>query len=273
MLPGDGCDLVDAAHFGDDGSCGFEVIVFHDRYICDNRDYRSSEICDLRDRKSCDTREYAPMSDHQSELRTWFREKTAPHGIKSRLAEATGFSTTQISRMRNVETDDPKKRQEIPLKMIELAAQFFNELPPGFEGMSQWLDDPDRPAAHEVPLVGYVGAGATAHFYAAGDGNLGKAPAPDGATASTVAVEVRGDSLGALFEHWLVYYDEVRSPVTSDMIGRLCVVGLPDDRVLVKKIQRSKAEGLYHLLSNTEEPIFDQEVLWAARVKSMMPRG
>lgn len=125
-------------------------------------------------------------------------------------------------------------------------------------------------AIEEVPLVGYVGAGAAAHYYEAAD--LGTAPAPDGATPDTVAVEIRGESLGALFEHWLVYYDEVRSPVTSDMIGRLCVVGLIDERVLVKKLQRSKTPGLYHLLSNTEAPILDAEVIWAARVRSMMPR-
>lgn len=121
-----------------------------------------------------------------------------------------------------------------------------------------------------VKLVGYVGAGAAAHFYDPAD--LGTVPAPDGATEDTVAMEIRGDSLGALFEHWLVYYDEVRSPITTDMIGRLCVVGLPDDRVLVKKIQRSRTQGLFHLLSNTEGPILDQEVLWGARVRSMVPR-
>lgn len=125
----------------------------------------------------------------------------------------------------------------------------------------------------EVPLVGYVGAGAVAHYYATADDGLGTAPAPEGATETTVAVEVRGESLGALFEHWLVYYDDVRSPITHDMIGRLCVVGLPDDRILVKKIKRSKTAGLFHLLSNIEEPMFDQELLWGARVKSMMPRG
>jgi len=122
----------------------------------------------------------------------------------------------------------------------------------------------------EVPLIGYVGAGATAHYYDHAD--LGTVPAPDNATPDTVAVEIRGESLGALFEHWLVYYDEVRSPVTHDMIGRLCVVGLVDERVLVKKIQRSKTAGLFHLLSNTEAPILDAEVVWAARVRSMMPR-
>lgn len=123
-----------------------------------------------------------------------------------------------------------------------------------------------------VPLVGFVGAGAVAHFYGASQGELDRVPAPDKATKDTVAVEVRGESLGAMFEHWLVYYDEVRSPVTHDMHGRLCVVGLPDDRVLIKQIRPSKTPGFYHLLSNTEPTITDVEVLWAAKVKSMEPR-
>lgn len=120
-----------------------------------------------------------------------------------------------------------------------------------------------------VKLIGYVGAGAAAHYYDEAD--LGTVPAPDGATPDTVAMEIRGESLGALFEHWLVYYDDVRSPITPDLIGRLCVVGLVDGRVLVKKIQRAKTPGLYHLLSNTEAPILDAEVVWAARVNSMVP--
>lgn len=211
------------------------------------------------------------MSDPQLELKRWFHRKTAPHGVKSALAAASGYTNTQISRMRNLETDDPKKRQEIPLDMIEKAARFFDELPPGFEGMTAWVDSAQA-VERTVPLVGYVGAGAEAHFYAAGHGEIDRVPAPDGATPETVAVEIRGESLGALFEHWLVYYDEVRSPVTPDMYNRLCVVGLHDDRVLVKQIKPSKSPGLYHLLSNTEGPILDVGIAWAARVKSMVPR-
>ncbi|WP_206075937.1 phage repressor protein [Mesorhizobium sp. Z1-4] len=123
-----------------------------------------------------------------------------------------------------------------------------------------------------VPLVGYVGAGATAHFYASADSPDEWVDAPDGATANTVAVQIRGDSLGALFDQWIVYYDEIRAPVTPDLIGRLCVVGLLDDQVLVKRIRRAKTPGFYHLESNTQETIFDVEIAWAARVKSMVPR-
>lgn len=127
-----------------------------------------------------------------------------------------------------------------------------------------------RPARGTVPLVGYVGAGAEAHFTAAGE--LGEVDAPDNATDSTVAVEIRGDSLGSFFDRWVVYYDDVRRPITPDLIGRLCVVGLADDRVLIKKPQRSRTKGLFHLLSQTEDPILDVAVEWAARVRSMVPR-
>jgi len=122
-----------------------------------------------------------------------------------------------------------------------------------------------------VNLVGYVGAGAKTHFFA-NDGPLDEIEAPAGTTDSTVAVEIRGDSLGTFFDRWLVFYDDVRRPVTSDLLNKLCVVGLDDGRILIKKIQRSKARGLFHLISQTEDPILDVTIDWAAKVKNMVPR-
>lgn len=124
-----------------------------------------------------------------------------------------------------------------------------------------------------VPLVGYVRAGATAAFYAPATDPLDWVDPIPGMTKDTVAVQIQGDSLGSIFDTWLVYYDEVRSPVTPDLIGKLCVVGLMDDRVVVKKIKKSKTPGLYNLLSNTgQEDIEDVEIIWAAKVKQMGPR-
>lgn len=122
-----------------------------------------------------------------------------------------------------------------------------------------------------VPMVGYVGAGAEAHYQSFDGEPLGDVDAPEGATEKTVAVEVRGTSLGPLFERWLIFYDDVRTPVTPDLHGRLCIVGL-SDKVLVKLIKPARRKNHFHLLSNNEEPLFDQEVLWAARVRSMTPR-
>lgn len=185
-------------------------------------------------------------------------EKPAP------LATRLGLSDSFIRDILRGKTKSPRAES---LEMIATALRTSSDYLLGTSDIAEV-----SPGEKTVPLVGYVGAGAEANFFAAGDGNLGEVPAPDDATAETVAVEVRGESLGALFDQWLVYYDEVRSPITPDLVGRLCVVGLPDDRVLIKQVKRSKSPGLYHLLSNTEGPILDVEIMWAAKVKSMVPR-
>lgn len=129
-----------------------------------------------------------------------------------------------------------------------------------------------RPAAKMVPVKGYVGAGSEAHFYAISNEDFEEVEAPPGATDRTIAVEIRGKSFGPLMDTWLVFYDDIRSPVTDDLIGRVCVVGLSDDRILIKKIV-SNRDGGFDLLSNShEEPILDADIEWAAKVTDMRPR-
>lgn len=128
------------------------------------------------------------------------------------------------------------------------------------------------PAIPTVRVVGYVGAGAEAHFYAVSQGDLDEVPAPEGATENTVAVEVRGHSLGSMFDRWLVFYDDVRRPVTADLVGRLCVVGLETGQILVKKLRRSRERGLFDLESENEPTISGMAIEWAAPVKAMTPR-
>ncbi len=91
-------------------------------------------------------------------------------------------------------------------------------------------------------------------------------------TEDTVAVEVRSNSLGPFFNRWLIFYDDVRRPVTPDHIGELCVVGLKDGRILVRQVQSGTAEGLFNLLSITEKPILDVAIEWAATVNSLSRR-
>jgi len=129
--------------------------------------------------------------------------------------------------------------------------------------------EPEVEQVPKVRVVGYVGAGSTAHFYDVAPGDLDEADRPQGATDVTVAVEIRGESLGPIFNHWLVFYDDVHRPVTSDLVGELCVVGLYDGRILVKQIQRARKEGQYNLISATEKPIADVEIEWAARVTTI----
>ena len=89
---------------------------------------------------------------------------------------------------------------------------------------------------------------------------------------TTVAVQVRGHSLGVLFDNWLVFYDDIRNPPDDSLVGRMCVCGLSDGRVLIKSVKRSAQTGLWNLLSNTEPPIYDAGLDWAAPVREMRPR-
>lgn len=146
---------------------------------------------------------------------------------------------------------------------------------PGHIESGHILNDSDHPGVRgrTVPLVGYVGAGAAAHFYAVAQGHLEEVAAPEDATEQTVACEIRGISLGKVFDRWLVFYDDVHSPITDNLIGQLCVVGLDDDRVLVKIVQRGKA-GTFDLISNNPEepPIRGVSIEWAALVNDIKRR-
>jgi hypothetical protein len=139
-----------------------------------------------------------------------------------------------------------------------------------FPGIPPVLEEEEE--ASKVPVVGYVGAGAETHLYAVAQDGLDQVERPCDASDTTVAVEIRGESLGPLFNRWLVFYDSVRRPPTRDLVGELCVVGLADGRILLKQLQRGSSEGLYNLLSSAEPPILDAKLEWAARVTTISRR-
>jgi hypothetical protein len=89
-------------------------------------------------------------------------------------------------------------------------------------------------------------------------------------TETTVALEIRGNSLGSQFNHWFVLYDDTRQPPTPNLIGELCVVALDDGRVLVKRLQRGRAEGQFDLISQAGPAIRNVRIVRAANVKAMI---
>lgn len=183
----------------------------------------------------------------------WIIEGLKKEGkSKKGLAEALGRFPSAVS-------DLLKGRRRLRADEIETVAAYLEvPVPVGLPRLA--------------PLVGYVGAGAEAHLFGDGQGPFDMVDAPDGSADSTVAVEIRGESLGSFFDRWLVFYDDIRDPVTTDLIGKLCVCGLPDGRVVIKKLAKSKEKGLFTLHSQFEPPIYDVAVIWAAKVKNMVPR-
>jgi len=138
------------------------------------------------------------------------------------------------------------------------------------EDVAATLPEPDRPRT--VKLKGYVGAGSEAHFYRIADEDFEEVPAPPNATDKTVAVEIRGKSWGPLMDTFRVYYDDIHSPIDPSMFGRPCIVGLADDRILLK-VPFQQKNGLYRLVSNSDEPPIEDAIIeWAALVKSFMPK-
>jgi transcriptional regulator with XRE-family HTH domain len=191
----------------------------------------------------------------------WIREGLKQtRKTRSGLAKALGRSPSAV-------TDLLNGSRRLRAEEIAIVAEYLDIEPPRLVGGGR--------AAHptgKVPLVGFVGAGAIAHFYADGQGPFDEVPAPDSASPNTVAVQIRGHSLGALFDNWLVFYDDIHEFPGDALIGRMCVCGLADGRVLIKALKRSQIAGLWTLLSNTEPPIYDVALDWAAIVREMRPR-
>jgi transcriptional regulator with XRE-family HTH domain len=196
----------------------------------------------------------------------WIRRGLEKPGkTQSGLAKAMRVSPSAVTQLL-------KGRRDLKYREVRPIMEYLGVTPPEM-GEPAFEEPGSDYQSGTVPVVGYVGAGAATHYYAVSQGELDRVAAPESANADTVAVEIRGDSLGKLFNQWLVFYDDVRRPVDHALHGKLCVVGLADDRILVKRL-RAKGGGLFDLISNTdEEPIRDVAVEWAAKVKRMEPRS
>ncbi len=132
---------------------------------------------------------------------------------------------------------------------------------------------------HEIYVVGEVGASGTISFYVDLNTNsfdslrlLQTAPTPPNVSAHTVALRAAGEVMaGRVDEGDIIYYDELRTPPTEADFDRLCVLGLVDGRVVVRKLHRGAGPGLYNLLLPGAAPMFNTPVLWARRVIAIVP--
>lgn len=181
------------------------------------------------------------------------------------LSELLGVSQPQISRyMKGAEPKKPAydkimaaaRQYQLPVEDDDIRS----------EDVSAGMDREERP---KIKVKGYVGAGGAMHYYAVSQGDLGEIDPSDRDPANAAAVQIMGTSLGRFFDRWYAVYTDVRAPITADLIGKLCVVGLEDDRVLIKKVIRNG--NRFDLLSNSEEeePIRAVKIKWAALVSDI----
>ena len=192
--------------------------------------------------------------------------------FKTSLEGAQALGIPPVSYWQYEHAELPRGRDYGPNEAVRFARRFRVSPEWLLTGRGKGVGESEPivpPDASKVPVVGYLGPGARVHFYAAAQGEVGL---PTGAPASTVALEIRGESLGSIFDRWLLYYDSFRRTPPTELIDELCVVALADGRVLVKQLQRGRKAGRFSLRSPNQAPINDTAVDWAAAVTSMSPR-
>jgi len=116
-------------------------------------------------------------------------------------------------------------------------------------------------------IKGYLGASTlTGALYNFGpDDRFEEIARPSFASDWTAAVEIKGKGAAPLIDGMLVFFDDNRAPVTDDLVGSTCVIGLADNRILLKKIERAPGGTI-------EEVIEGAKIEWAARMIAIAPR-
>jgi SOS-response transcriptional repressor LexA len=129
-------------------------------------------------------------------------------------------------------------------------------------------------AGPEVPVIGYVGAGARVYAYDDLLNENEKIARPPMTTGDLFAVEVKGDSMLPLAEEgWHIVYTAEATVDENLVIGKVCVVQLDEDEsMLVKRVIRGSMPHHYHLVSLNAPAIENVRLRWAAVVKAIVPR-
>ena len=201
----------------------------------------------------------------------WLRVRPVP-GLGKRLREARlahGWTQAELARRVGI---TPQAIQVIERGKVEKPQNLTKLADELGVNPNYLLDGTNRDSAL-VPVVGIARAGTGEIDYSAVQGYLGQVEAPEMSTPQTVALEVRGDSMGGRIEDGdTVFYDDRREPVTADLFGRVCVVARADGSVAVKKLMAGSKPGYFHLISYNAAPEFDVLLVWAAKVKSIRPK-
>lgn len=123
-------------------------------------------------------------------------------------------------------------------------------------------------ALPRVRLVGIVGDDAQVAYQALDRETV---QGLESATSATEALEIRSSSLGALFDRWILFYQRSKT-VQRVAIGQSAIVGLPDGRTLIRKLDRSKSnKKLFHLTSDRASTVLDTAVEWASPFRIVAP--
>lgn len=143
---------------------------------------------------------------------------------------------------------------------------------------AEWLYDAAGPAREGpepgwVQVIGRVGANPEGVvLFATGNDPTELAPIPPGGTDQARALRVVGHSMrGVADDGALIYFEDQRTPPSPDMLGHVVVVETDGDEVLVKRLLRGSAGGLFDLESVAGPTRQDARLRWAAHITAIIP--
>lgn len=161
-----------------------------------------------------------------------------------------------------------------PAKAAAKYASFFRSTPEWLlYGRGKTPSSASSPQRNLVRIIGRVGADASGQvLLSSGHETWDMVPPAFGVTSKAVALEVRGHSMHTFAEDGaLIYFEEQKTAPDADMLGYPCVVETEDGRVLVKRLLRGSAPGLFDLESIVGPTIRDVRLNWAAEILAIVP--
>ena len=193
--------------------------------------------------------------DPDNPVREWLAAelKKQGHGSKKRFAEFLGVSQTVLGRM----LPGSREPRRIEAGHLLRMQQYFGS-------------SPDRNV--EVPVMGYVGAGAEVlpEFEQVPPDGLDLVSIPLAMPAEMIAFQVRGDSMYPVYRdgHVIVVYREQRKPIES-FYGTEAAVRTTDGRRFIKTITRGQ-RGV-NLISWNAAPIEGVNLAWVGEIFAALP--
>jgi transcriptional regulator with XRE-family HTH domain len=125
----------------------------------------------------------------------------------------------------------------------------------------------------QVPIIGYVGAGAEIFPVESGAERIDGLTVPSLLPYDAVALIVRGNVLlPEVDENTVLVYRRDMPFDESSSLTKRCIVALKNGPWLVKRLMRGSAYGRYTLLSTNAPPLTDVEIAWAAPILAYIPR-
>jgi phage repressor protein C with HTH and peptisase S24 domain len=188
-------------------------------------------------------------------LKAWLVNGLAKDGkSNTELARLLGIPQPRVAEMKS-------GKRLIKTSEVAIISDYIGEPVPAEIAPQQ--------STRQVPVVGYVGAGAQIftiddHHKGAG---LEEVEAPPGSNStSVVALRVRGTSMIPVYKDGdLIFYDKREDGDIGHLVGKDCVIQLEDGSTYLKELRR--ANGDFWLHSHNADPILRPEIVWAARVR------